>query len=187
MRYASRVHQSLARGFFIITSQNKMNMTTSIGFIAAILILVGLVWITRLDSPSGAASVKVSGGSLTTEERKYDFGSISMAAGNVEREFRLKNSGAEAIVIKKIYTSCMCTEATLIIGDRRKGPFGMPGHGSLGSIQEVVGPGEEAIIEVVFDPQAHGPAGVGPIQRVVTIEHDSGQPIGLEFRAIVTP
>ena len=48
-------------------------------------------------------------------------------------------------------------------------------------------PGEDAIIEVVFDPAAHGPAGIGPVDRVVTIENTAGRPLVLAFAATVTP
>ena len=39
----------------------------------------------------------------------------------------------------------------------------------------------------VLAPAAHGPAGIGPIDRVVTIENSAGQPLELAFSANVTP
>ena len=48
-------------------------------------------------------------------------------------------------------------------------------------------PGDDAVVEVVFDPAAHGPAGIGPIERVVTIENSAGRPLELAFNATVTP
>lgn len=55
------------------------------------------------------------------------------------------------------------------------------------SINQTINPGEEASVEVVFDPAAHGPAGVGQIQRTVTIENNTGKPLELGFSAVVTP
>lgn len=81
----------------------------------------------------------------------------------------------------------MCTVATLGIRGERFGPYGMPGHGFIPKIGQTINPNEEAIVEVVFDPAAHGPAGVGRIQRIITIENDSGQPLELQFTALVTP
>ena len=81
----------------------------------------------------------------------------------------------------------MCTTATLKIGGRQKGPYGMLGHGFIPKINETLNSGEEALVEVVFDPAAHGPAGVGPIQRAIAIENNAGEPVELLFAAIVTP
>jgi hypothetical protein len=81
----------------------------------------------------------------------------------------------------------MCTSASLTTGDEKFGPFGMPGHGAIPSIKATVAVNQEAEIEVVFDPTAHGPAGVGKIQRVVILENNAGGPIELNFSAMVTP
>ena len=42
-------------------------------------------------------------------------------------------------------------------------------------------------VEVVFDPTAHGPAGVGKIERVVTLENNSSSDLNIMFSAFVTP
>ena len=127
---------------------------------------------------------------LLSEEKSFDFGSVSMAQGKVNHSFTVRNSGESQIKITKIYTSCMCTEATLVNGNSRKGPFGMPGHDGLSSqINEVVNPGKEIHIEVVVDPTAHGPQGTGLAQKIVYIETDSAiNPIlELELDINVTP
>jgi len=111
---------------------------------------------------------------LVSEEKSFNFGIVSMAKGNVNHSFKIKNNGDSPIKITKIYTSCMCTEATLVNGASRKGPFGMPGHGGLSSqTNETVNPGQEISIDVVVDPTAHGPQGTGPAKKVVYIETDS--------------
>ena len=63
----------------------------------------------------------------------------------------------------------------------------MPGHGFIPGINESLNLNEEAIIEVVFDPAAHGPAGVGKIERLVTVEVENGSPVELAFSAFVKP
>lgn len=111
---------------------------------------------------------------LISQEKSFDFGLVSMAKGSVNHSFILKNAGDSKIKITKIHTSCMCTEATLVQGNSRKGPYGMPGHGGLSSkMDEVVDPGREISIDVVVDPAAHGPQGTGPAKKVVYIETDS--------------
>ncbi len=171
---------------------------TIIGIILGVLVIGGLIWIARPASPelqrgesdeqSNNAVSATSDGALTVEEaNNYDFGTISMAKGIVKHSFKIKNTGSQAVTINKIYTSCMCTTASLMVGGKQFGPIGMPGHGAIPRIDQAINPGEEADVEVIFDPAAHGPAGVGRIQRVVTIENNIGQPVELSFSAVVTP
>ncbi len=124
---------------------------------------------------------------LVSQEQSYDFGIISMAAGPVSHDFAIKNTGTTMVTITKVYTSCMCTEALFIANGKTAGPFGMPGHGALASVNQELGVGAEATIRAIFDPAAHGPAGVGPISRAVTIQTDDGHVVQLTFRAVVTP
>ena len=164
------------------------NIITSIIIIAVILGVA--IWIGKPASgPSQKANINSLGGNsvLRSDETSYDFGTISMAAGKVSHNFTVKNSSTKSITISKIYTSCMCTEATIILDGKRTGPFGMPGHGFLPKINKVIGPGQEAVIEVVFGPAAHGPAGVGQIERSVYVESDSLSPLELKIKTLVTP
>ena len=124
---------------------------------------------------------------LAAGESAFDFGAISMAAGNVSHRFWFKNESAASVLIRRIYTSCMCTTATLAKGARIVGRYGMPGHGPLPDVNETLAPGEAAYVDVVFDPAAHGPAGLGRTQRVVTIEPGAGEPLQLGFTAEVRP
>jgi len=161
---------------------------TIIGIILGVLVLGGLIWIARPDGQNNNVVSATSNGTLTVEEaNNYDFGTISMAVGKVSHQFKIKNTSAEAVTVNKIYTSCMCTTAELTIGNKQFGPYGMPGHGVIPKINQTVNPNEEATVEVVFDPAAHGPAGVGRIQRTITIENNAGQPVELLFAAVVTP
>lgn len=170
---------------------NAQNKTIMVGAGIAILVFIGLVWAARpapgetntaaAGTGSGAASA------LTADEHAFDFGTISMAAGNVRHAFTVRNRDNAAATIKKMYTSCMCTTATLTAGGTSYGPFGMPGHGSIPTINAEIGANESASVEVIFDPAAHGPAGVGKIERVVRLEQESGDPLELHVSAFVTP
>lgn len=160
-----------------------------IGILFAALALGGLIWMARPDAESAPSTGTGLAGTLVIvdEPRNYDFGSISMAAGKVTHEFKIKNASAEPVTVNKLYTSCMCTTATLENGGVKSGPFGMPGHAGTALINQTIGPNEEAAVEVVFDPAAHGPAGVGRIGRAVILENRTGQLLQLEFTANVTP
>lgn len=167
-----------------------------VSIVVGVVILGGFIWIAR---PNGKSTLPVSantnGALMVQDASNYDFGSISMANGKVNHEFKIKNIGVEAVTISKVYTSCMCTTAVLIIGDpsvgsgqvKKLGPYGMPGHVFIPTIGETLNPNEEATVDVVFDPAAHGPAGVGKIERAVIVENNAGQPIELLFSAMVTP
>ncbi|MBI2674131.1 MAG: DUF1573 domain-containing protein [Candidatus Yanofskybacteria bacterium] len=147
-----------------------------------------LVWIAGPDDISGGADNVVSAGNLILDEAFFDFGNISMAAGVVSHEFKVINAGDGEEVINQIYTSCMCTEASFVTEDTKFGPFGMAGHGFIPKFNGKMGAGEEAIIKVDFDPAAHGPAGVGPVDRVVYVfRKGSDKPLELMFKAVVTP
>ncbi|MBI4135479.1 DUF1573 domain-containing protein [Candidatus Uhrbacteria bacterium] len=124
---------------------------------------------------------------LSSSENAYDFGSISMKNGNVKHTFMVKNETEAPVTIAKMYSSCMCTNASLTRAGKTYGPFGMPGHGAIPRINQTLAPGEEAAVEVVFDPNAHGPAGVGFIARVVYLEGPSGDKFELRISANVTP
>ena len=126
---------------------------------------------------------------LTASEPFFDFGTISMAAGTVPHVFDIKNASQVPVTITKIYTSCMCTLATLVTSAGRVGPFGMPSHESIPNIQQTLAPNEEARVEIVFDPAAHGPQGTGKVRRIVYLETGGGPDSAFEltFEATVTP
>lgn len=134
-----------------------------------------------------AAQPAAQTGSLISLRPSLDLGTVSMAAGNVPFRYLIKNAGAEPLDIKRISTSCMCTSATLVTATERKGPFGMPGHGRPNATKVRLAPGELANVEVVFDPGAHGPSGLGRIERVVTLESAGAPPLELRMIVMVQP
>ena len=93
----------------------------------------------------------------------------------------------EELELEKMYTSCMCTEAWLIMDGKELGPFGMPGHSGVPPIRKSMGRNQNAQIKVVFDPAAHGPSGLGPIARSVILESKDHAPLTLDIKANVTP
>jgi hypothetical protein len=126
--------------------------------------------------------------SLVASEISYDFGTISMKNGNVSRDFVLTNSANNDLTIRGLETSCMCTTAFLVEPDgSTKGPFGMPGMGGMTAMREMIPAGGSRTVRVIYDPNAHGPAGVGAIDRFVTITENSGAKLQLEIKAVVTP
>lgn len=126
--------------------------------------------------------------SLAVSEKFYDFGTISMKNGNVSKVFKVTNNTDEDFFFSSLTTSCMCTKAYFMgfDGDRR-GPFGMPGMGFVPKLNKTIKAGESIDIEAVYDPNAHGPAGVGRIDRFVYLEDANGNKLQFEIKANVTP
>lgn len=155
--------------------------------VSILAIIGGAVWIGVSQPKEQPKEARAVSGVLVSQEPVFDFGTVSMAKGNVAHRYTIKNASDKNLEIKNISTSCMCTTATLIKGERKIGPFGMPGHGFSPKIRESLAPGEEAAIEAVFDPAAHGPAGVGKIERGIRIEGSNGETLDLQFSALVTP
>lgn len=116
-------------------------------------------------------SLTNSGKITPLENPAFDWGDINIEGGNVDRTFKFKNEGDKDLIIKSAGTSCMCTTAEVKLPNGTLSPkFGMHEKIIWGGI---VKPGEEFEVKIVFDPLAHGPDGVGPIQREVYIETSS--------------
>lgn len=168
----------------------------TISVVAAILLVFVGLFIWGYSGKGGtAASVQnapnssnTSQSALTASETFYDFGTISMKNGNVTKEFRVTNPTDKDITVSTVLTSCMCTTAFIVGQDGGvKGPFSMPGMGYAPSANELIKAGESRVIRVIYDPNAHGPAGVGRIERFVALTDSSGGVIQLEIKALVTP
>lgn len=139
-------------------------------------------------SVQGASVATGAASGLIASETFYDFGTISMKNWTVTKEFKVTNPTDKDITVSTVLTSCMCTSAFIVASDgSAKGPFGMQGMGYVPPANEVIETGESRTIRVVYDPNAHGPAGVGRIDRFVTLTDSSGGTLRFEIKALVTP
>ncbi len=168
------------------------NLITLI-LIIAVLIVGLFLWKGKKSPAAGGVIATLSGpttqASVAEPSSAYDFGLVSMAKGNVEHDFAITNTTDSDVTINQAETSCMCTEALLKLPDGKEmGPYGMSGHGSSfsRSVGAIIKPGEAITVKVIFNPAAHGPSGIGKIERVVTLSTGRG-PLTMQFRAEVTP
>jgi len=181
------------RSYPSILTSMKSNTINAIAIV--VLIFAGLFVWSSAGKGGTAASVQGAPGAastsksvLTAPEIFYDFGTISMKDGNVSREFKVTNSTGTDITVSTILTSCMCTSAFIVESDGSiKGPFKMPGMGYVPPANENIKAGESRVIRVVYDPNAHGPAGVGRVDRFITLTDTFGGTLQLEIQALVTP
>jgi len=110
---------------------------------------------------------KVVDGVVVSPE-SYEVGEVRMKDGIVTKIYEVKNTTENSIRLKKIATSCMCTQAKVKVGEKETRMFGMEGHGDKNpSVNLEIPADETAIVTVEFDPAAHGPQGVGPFDRIV--------------------
>lgn len=127
----------------------------------------------------------------TTNSTHQDLGQIPMSEGIKQLSYSFKNDGDQSLQINNLYTSCMCTKAKIIIDDQDSGFAGMKGHKSglmpIDPDMELK-TGQEAKLLVEFDPNAHGPQGVGPMTRSIILEtNDTNQPqLQFTFAGVVT-
>lgn len=160
--------------------------------IAIILVIIGTLGLMFLAGRTAPRPSVVAPSGLESElvvsEKLYDFGTISMKDGYAIKDFVVSNSTEKDIFVPSLVTSCMCTKAFLVESDgSTKGPFGMPGMGYVPPANETIKAGESQVVRVVYDPNAHGPAGVGPIRRAIILTDDTGGTLNLEIKAMVTP
>lgn len=121
------------------------------------------------------ASAKAKASVLTTE---YAWGNIPYGGGYAKKSFIIKNAGTDVLKLTNIKTSCHCTKANITIDGKESLYFGMSGASSW--IGEVA-PGKEATLNVVFDPAFHGPQGIGPVQRYISVETNDASNSKLTF------
>ena len=139
----------------------------------------------------GFVVYKISGGEKTQTAQPYievdkysvNLGKVSMADGVAKTTFNLKNSGSQEMEIKSLQTSCMCTTVKLIIDGNESPIFGMHANPAW---KANLAAGASAVLEVMFDPNAHGPNGTGSFERLILVGSNAGNEKELQLRIIGT-
>ncbi|HJY98339.1 MAG TPA: DUF1573 domain-containing protein [Patescibacteria group bacterium] len=148
-----------------------MNKKILVILIAMFALVGGAVFLFAGDKQSSDASLaKVEAQEVSVTPESYDIGRVLMKDGIVTREYEIKNSSSNTLRIKNIATSCMCTRAQVILGDKRTRLYSMEMSGAKNpNVDFDIPGGQSAKLVVKFDPAAHGPAGVGKVDRVVSL------------------
>lgn len=143
-----------------------------------VLLLVGGVVLLSGTGSTSASITSSQNAKAETSQTNFDWGRINMKGGNVSKTFTIKNTGTDILKLTNIKTSCHCTKAQVKTGSSSSPLFGM---NSISSWIGEVPPGQQAQLEVVFDPAYHGPQGVGPISRLVSVETNDASSSRIEF------
>jgi len=152
-----------------------MDNRLKILLITVIVLVVGgvatVVAVALTNSESSSSGTPKMG----LETARFDFGNVSMANGLATKTLNFTNEGDSDLIISRIVSSCMCTTVKLKVGDDTSPAFGMPGHGGGAPLgwSETIPPGGSGTLEIVFDPNAHGPDAVGTITRTIQITSNS--------------
>ncbi len=135
--------------------------------ILTVSIVVGGIYLLSATTNTPQVVISQNAKAYVADPTSFDWGNIPMYKGNVVRTFTIKNTGTDTLKLYNIKTSCHCTKAYVTINGNNSPSFGMD---SLSSWVGEVSAGMETKLTVVFDPAYHGPAGVGPINRFVSVE-----------------
>lgn len=151
-----------------------------IGFvILTLLILGGGIYVLATSTPAAPAQVISSqNAKVQVDQKNFDWGNIPYSGGNATKTFTIKNAGTDILKLTGVKTSCTCTKAQVSIDGKVSPYFSM--HSTSGWVGEV-SPGKEAQLLVIFDPAFHGPTGVGPIERLISMETNDSQNPKIEF------
>lgn len=145
-----------------------------LSIILATLTILGVVIFlgTKLGStPDVSASANTK---IEVEETRHNWGDIDYDIGVISKTFTIKNTGNDTLKLYDIKTSCMCTTAQLKTDDSTSKKFGM--HEKVPEVFEVPA-GETVEVFVEFQPAFHGPSGLGPITRLITMNtNDESNP-----------
>ena len=155
--------------------------------VLTLVIIAGLAFLASKNSQSQTKLGLVEG--VTANPGFYDLGAVPINGGVVEKEYEVVNTTGSKIVLKKIVTSCMCTQAAFKMGENQTKFFGMEGHGDANAPVNVEIPsGETGKVITRFDPAAHGPQGTGPFDRVIYLTFSDPAGIkDLKFSGTVVP
>lgn len=141
------------------------------------LLFGGIFFVTKMTStPQITASQNAK--AYVVDTTSSDFGTVPMSKGNITKAFSIKNTGTDTLKLFNVKTSCHCTKAFITVDGADSPSFGMD---SLSAWTGEVLAGKEAKLTVVFDPAFHGPQGVGPINRFVSVETNDKSNAKLTF------
>jgi len=129
---------------------SSMNLAIIIGAVAVIGIAIAAFFM----SPQKPAASNVStGGRIEASETSFDFGRVPNTPSSYHN-IKFKNSGSGPLKLTGAYTSCGCTSVIIKLPKEDSPRFEM--HNNPTDWSGELKAGEEAMLEIKFDPIAHG-------------------------------
>ena len=151
-----------------------------------LLVLGGGIWFAT-SLPTKPTLEKTAGATFWANHTSADLKTIPYEKGVVSHAFPIQNTGEKSLSITNLATSCMCTKVYFTNGKDKSPQAGMKGMSAISPWIGTLQPQEKGEIIALFDPQFHGPQGVGAISRLVSFEtSDPEHPyVELSFEGVV--
>ena len=144
-------------------------------FLITLAVVVGLAFFLSAKGSQEKTLVTTEVQGIQAAVTNYNLGEVPINGGIVTKEYEIKNTSGKDMELKKIATSCMCTSASVKVGDDETRFFSMEMGGDKNPlISTRLKKDETAKVTVRFDPAAHGPQGVGLFDRIVWLYFDQG-------------
>jgi archaellum component FlaG (FlaF/FlaG flagellin family) len=155
---------------------NDKKFLILIAAVTLVILFAGIMLVSSSSSTTSTPQVSASQNAKadTQEPTSFDFGNIPYSGPKATKVFTVKNTGSDILKFFNVKTSCHCTKANVTIEGKVSPDFGMSGISNW--VGEVPA-GKEAKVTAIFDQSFHGPQGVGPVTRFVSVEtNDKGTP-----------
>lgn len=134
----------------------------SFGAIAVTAIMLGGVGVIAVNATSPRSDIvsagiqpveATPGATLTIDREEAELGTISVDEV-ASADFKLTNTGTAPVEISQVGTSCMCTFAEIQLPGEKSPEFNMAMHNepSVNAWKGTLGPGETAVVTVVYKP-----------------------------------
>lgn len=164
-----------------------MDKKIIIGAAIVTLLILGGGILFASSLPTKPTLEKTAGATFWANHTSVDLKTIPYEKGALTHVFPIQNSGKEPLQISNLATSCMCTKVYFTNGKDKSPQVGMKGMSAVSSWIGTLQPQEKGEIVALFDPQFHGPQGVGAISRLVSFEtNDPDHPyVELSFAGVV--
>ncbi|MFH1187219.1 MAG: DUF1573 domain-containing protein [Candidatus Levyibacteriota bacterium] len=158
-----------------------------IGIVAFVILIFGFAIVFAGKGSSKAVIEKTVGAKIEIDYSSKNLGDIIYEKGTVPHSFPIKNIGSKDLEIANMTTSCMCTQVYFKGKSEESSKYGMKGMSAPSDWKGVLKPEESAEIIIEYDPQYHGPQGLGPISRTVSMEtNDPDHPyVEFNFEGVV--
>ncbi|MFH1840675.1 MAG: DUF1573 domain-containing protein [Candidatus Shapirobacteria bacterium] len=159
-----------------------------VGVIVFSLVIVALGVYLLSRAPARVALFPENEARIGLESRRYDFGSVRLNSGLIVHRYVIRNLGKIDLKIANLASSCACIKVYFKSANQESPRAGMKGMTKISEWIGVLQPEESGEVIIEFDPNFHGPQGVGKITRAVSFETNDPQNryVELSFNGEVT-
>lgn len=145
-------------------------MTKELKFIFIFLFILPIIAFSLLVFKTQSTPVLAKINGLESPVTSYQLGDIPRTGGIITKEYTFNNTTDKTMTLYKITTSCMCTKAKVVVDGKETKFFGLEHTGDKNApVNLAIKPGQTSKVVFEFDPNAHGPRGVGPFDRTIQL------------------